>query len=76
MLEERGEDLLKRALTIAEPEAVLGRDRVELLVGEPSDPGEVLACGRQPTRDLRGLDGLGGVLGLVAVTIGLVLVPS
>lgn len=72
MLEERGEDLFKRALTIAEPEAVLGRDGVELLVCELSDLGEVLACGCQPTRDLRGLDGLGCVSGLVAVTIGLV----
>ena len=73
MLEQPGKDLLERALPVAEPEAVLRRDGVELPVGELGDPREVLA------RALQLLDQLGspGVLGpallVVGVTVGPVL---
>ena len=44
--EEAGEDLVERALAVAEAEAVLWRDRVELAVGEHGDSVEGAAGGR------------------------------
>ena len=40
MLEEAGEDLFEGALPVAEPEAAVRRDRVQLAVGELRDPAE------------------------------------
>src|SRR5579872_542423 len=45
MLEQAGEDLREGALPVAEPEAVLRRDRVQLAVGELSDSAERVARG-------------------------------
>jgi hypothetical protein len=42
MLQKACEDLLKRALPVAEPESVLGRDRVQLNVGQLGDSAQAL----------------------------------
>ena len=43
MFEEAGEDLFEGALPVAEPEAVLRWDRVQLSVGQRGDPAERVA---------------------------------
>ena len=52
MLEQPQQDLLERPLPVTEPEAVLGRDAIELFISELSDPGEVVARAGQPLADL------------------------
>lgn len=45
VLEQTGQDLLERPLSVAEAEAVLRRDLVQLAVSELGDPAECVSIG-------------------------------
>ena len=72
MLEQAGEDLFEGALTVAEAEAVLRRDLVQLAVGELGDPAEGVTGGVELFDHGVEVDVVGGVA--VVVLVGAVVV--